>query len=191
MKTIFFSLLIASSLFYSKQDDFCKYDSILEFDEDEKITFKQTTKLSYYNQGSRYAIRRDYGKIDLIFSSIYGLERKHFESYKDREQLQSNVDKKDYIIRIEFNLPEGKKLKVKKYRIGENATDSLVCIVRLYHLDKTKKGMKIVRRKYSVTKGFIDIERIKASSFCGTMNLEVPSYYNLKSEFSIDVVTKD
>ena len=191
MKAIIFSLLLISGYLQTQSDDICKYDSILEFKEDEKIEYKRTSQLSYYNQRSRYAIRRDYGEIDVIFSSVYGLSNKNFESYKNRERLQSTFDKKDYIIRIQFKLPEGKKLEVKNYQIGGTSTDSLSCVVRLYHLDKTKKGTKIISRKYNITKGSINIEKIKAASFCGVLDVEVPRYYNLHSEFSVKVVTKD
>jgi len=131
MKAIIFSLLLISGYLQTQSDDICKYDSILAFKEDEKIEYKRTSQLSYYNQGSRYAIRRDYGEIDVIFSSVYGLSNKNFESYKNRERLQSTFDKKDYIIRIQFKLPEGKKLEVKNYQIGGTSTDSLSCVVRL------------------------------------------------------------
>jgi hypothetical protein len=189
MKTLLIISFVLSSLFVLKQDDFCKYDSILDFEEDEKIEIKQLTKLSYYNQGSRFAIRRDYHKLDLIFSSIYGLETKNFEGYKDREALQSHIDKKDFIVRIQFELPNSK-LEVKKYGIG-SVNDSMKCVVRVYHLDKTKNGMKIVSRKFSVTSGDLTIEKLSGTTFCGSVYLKVPKYYNLSSKFSVKAISKD
>lgn len=167
----------------------CKYDSILEFKETEKITYKQVTKLSYYSQLSRIALRRDYGEIDLIFSSLFGLENRKFETVEDREKIQSYFTKKDYIIRIQFKLPEGK-LEEGVYKVNTSEDEGMQCVVRLYHVDKTKQGLKIVSRKYKVKSGKLEIEKISGSSFCGKVALEIPEYYSLSSTFSTKAISR-
>ena len=190
MNGLIIGILITCCNIAVKQDNFCKYDSILILEESEKITYKQVTKLAYYNQGSRYAIRRDYGKIDLIFSSMYNLQSRDFEEYQDREVLQSHFGKNDFILRIQLNSIDNSKFKLQQYPIG-GAEDTIQCVVRLYHLDKTKQGTKIVSRKYKVKSGDITIERLTSRSFCGSIKLNIPQYYNLNSEFSVQSISKD
>ncbi|MCB0478926.1 MAG: hypothetical protein KDC84_12215 [Crocinitomicaceae bacterium] len=175
---------------FTFQDESCKYDSILDLKENEGIKYKQVTKLSYYSQISRFAIRRDYHEIDLIFSSIFDVQNKKFESFKDRDPLQKYFSKTDYILRIQFTTPL-KKLDEGEYEIGKSGEDSLGCVVRLYHVDKVKQGMKLISRKFSVSQGYLKIEKISASTFCGEMKLDIPEFYNLFSQFSLPVTTRD
>ncbi len=190
MKIAFLLISVVFTLFNGFQDDKCKYESILEFKENEKITYKQVTKLSYYSQSSRFAIRRNFREIDIVFSSVFGLEDRRFESFKDREKLQSYFQKKDYIIRIQFEIPEGK-LAEGKFNINKSPKDSMKCVMRLYHLDKTKQGMKVISRKYEVKTGELEIEKLSASTFCGKLELEIPEYYNLSSSFSVKAITRE
>ncbi|MEZ4939020.1 MAG: hypothetical protein R2799_15635 [Crocinitomicaceae bacterium] len=172
------------------QDESCKYDSILELKENEGIKYKQVTKLSYYSQISRFAIRRDYHEVDLVFSSIFDVENKNFESWEDRESIQRYFSKKDYILRIQFELERGK-LDEGDFEFSNTASDSLKCNVRLYHLDKTKQGIKLISRKFTVKKGRLEIEKISSKTFCGKLKLEIPEFYDLSSEFALQVHTKD
>lgn len=188
-----FWLIIPLSLFvfaFTFQDEKCKYDSILELKENENIPIKQVTKLSYYSQVSRFSIRRDYNEIDLIFSSVFGIQNMEFESFEGRDKIQNYFGKKDYIMRIQFKY-KGAKLEVQKYSIGDSDKDSMQCVVRLYHIDKTKRGVKLISRKYPVKKGQLEIEKISAKTFCGQMAIEIPQFYNLSSAFSLEVETRD
>lgn len=187
-----FALLFIFFLFgFAFFQDECDYDSILILTENEKITHKQVTKLAYYSQSSRFAVRRDYHEIDLIFSSIYGLQRKDFESFKDRDALQSHISKKDYIIRIQMSVGDSVKLEKGKYTIGAAMNDNMKCKIRLYHLDKTKKGMEFLCRIYYVKLGEVNIEKLTGRTFCGTLKLDIPEFYNLSTEFSVEAISKD
>lgn len=190
MKVFLLIAFLSFSFLSHRQQNNCDHDSILLMTEDEKITFKQVMKLDYFSQNSKFAIRREYGEIDLVFSSYYGLEHKDFEGLADRDKLQSLFKPKDYIIRLQFKLTQGK-LEEKAYKIGVTESDTLIGTLRLYHLDKLKRGaLKIVSRKYPIKDGEIVIEKLTATKFCGLINLDIPKFYNLKSEFSVKAISK-